>query len=228
MLRDPQNIESKFIRDILGPNAGNVLEIGCGDGRLTAELMEVSENLLGLDPDRISIEKARHLLEGGARLILGSGEDLPLPGDAVDTVVFSLSLHHHPDPGNALAQAQRVLKTDGRILVLEPEAEAPTNQLFRIIHNEDDAYVRAIAAIDMCDMEITLEGTYETSWRFDDLDEMTRHLFSYFELEPDPGSCDLMARQLGDRRDSRPLDIVDITRYWLLQALPGDDAIQVE
>ena len=125
LLRDPDNIESQFLHNILSPSAGKILEIGCGDGRLTAELLKVSDGILALDPDPGSIEKARYLLEKGVRLILGSGESLPLADNTIDTVIFSQSLHHHPDPGNALDQAQRSLKEGGRILVMEPESNLP-------------------------------------------------------------------------------------------------------
>ena len=217
MLRDPENIERNFIRKTLGPSAGVVLEIGCGDGRLTADIASTSGRLLGLDPDPESIEKARHLEENGVTFVLASGDKVPLTDNSVDTVVFSLSLHHHPDPRTALFEARRVLRESGRILVLEPEAESPINRLFRTIHNEDDAYKRAMTAIDECGMEIADQGTYGTIWRFEDFDEMVNHLFSYFELEPDPESTDRMEQQLGDQRGSTPLDLEDITRHWMLR-----------
>jgi SAM-dependent methyltransferase len=227
MLRDPENVESQFIHHLLGPSAGDVLEVGCGDGRLTEGLINVSARIMGLDPDPDSISQARSLQENGVRLILGSGESIPLADDSVDTIVFSLSLHHHPDPDNALVQAQRVLREQGRILVLEPWAESAINQLFRIIHNEDEAYERAVRAIDTCGLEMADRGTYETAWRFDDFEELVGHLFSYFELEPDPESMDSMARLLGDRCELKPLDIEDITQYWLLHTDSSRDRAQV-
>lgn len=228
MFRDPQNAESRFIHNILSPSAGNLLEIGCGDGRLTGELLSISNTILALDPDAESIQKARHLLEEGVNLILGSGESVPLPDCSVDTVVFSLSLHHHPDPGNALTEAQRVLMEGGRILVLEPEAEGPTNRLFRLIHNEDEAYDKTAKAIDNSVLTMTAKGCYETTWSFEDFDEMVRYLFDYFEKEPDSRTTESMGLLLGDQRNSKPLDMMDVTRFWLLQADPGSNQGQVE
>jgi len=201
--------------------------VGCGDGRLTGEISSISDSILGLEPDQASIDKARHLLGNGIMLMQGSGEQIPLADGTVDTVVFSLSLHHHPDPDKALSEALRVLKEQGHILVLEPWAESAINQLFRIIHNEDDAYDRAVEAINKCGFEMADRGTYETDWIFDDFPELVRHLFSYFELEPDSESMDSMSRLLGDRRELKPLEIVDITKYWLLHKDPGRDRAQV-
>jgi SAM-dependent methyltransferase len=216
LLRDPENIESNFIRKLLNPSAGKVLEVGCGDGRLTGELAKISDSVLGLDPDQTSVDKARHLLGNGVKLVLGSGENIPLSDNRVDTVVFSLSLHHHPDPDNALAQAQRVLKEDGRILILEPVAGTSLNTLFRLIHDEDEAYDRAIAAISQCGLKLTEQGSYSFPWRFEDFEEMVNHLFSHFDLKPEEPQVKAMKNILGSQAKDRPLDIEDTTRWWLL------------
>ena len=221
MLRDPDNIERNFLQDILGLSAGIVLEIGCGDGRLTEDISRISSSIFALDPDRDSLDKARHLHGNGIILVLGSGEHLPLVDNSVDTVIFSLSLHHHPDPAKALCQADRVLRQGGRILVLEPEAEGPTNRLFRLIHNEDDAYGRAIASIKTSRLTTMEQGCYETTWRFEEFDEMVSYMFSFFGTEPDRKIVDSMAQMLGDQRGSKPLDMTDITRFWILQNRSG-------
>ena len=183
--------------------------------------MRISNTILGLEPDPASIEKASHLHGNGVHFVQGSGHEIPAFEDSFDTVVFSLSLHHQTDPGSALTEAQRVLKAGGRILILEPEAEAPTNRLYSLIHYEDDAYEKAAAAILGSDLMMDDEGTYETLWRFDDFMEMVEYLFGYFEMEPEPEIVDNMALHLSARRDSKPLDMVDITRYWLLEDPSG-------
>lgn len=215
MLRDPEGKECKIIRDLLGPSAGNVLEVGCGDGRLTGALTIVSDSVLGLDPDPDSIDQARTLLDNGIALILGSGENIPLADDSVDTVIFSLSLHHQ-DPDNALAEARRILRKQGRILVLEPVAESPINQLFRLIHDEDEAYDRAAAAVNMCGLQLADLGTYNTIWRFDDFEEMVNYLYSHFELEPEQAQIKTMKNFLDNSLQDRPLDLEGTTRWWLL------------
>ncbi|MDF1525775.1 MAG: class I SAM-dependent methyltransferase [bacterium] len=120
-----------------------------------------------MDPDLASIDKARHLLENGVKLVVGSGESIPLPDNSVDTVVFSLSLHHHPNPEKALIQARRVLKEGGRILVLEPGLESTINRCFRVIHDEDDACERASEALKSCGARLEGHGSFISTWQFD-------------------------------------------------------------
>ena len=217
MLLDSEDIESKTIRNLIGPNAGDVLEVGCGDGRLTGVISSISDSVLALDPDPDSIQKARHLLVNGVRLMRGSGENIPLANDSVDTVVFSLSLHHHPDPENALTQAQRVLKERGRILVLEPGSESPINRCFRLIHDEDEAYERAAAAINWCGADLEDRGTFISISKFDDFGEMVEHLYSYFDFDPVQSQVKAMEKMLGSAAKDRPLVLEDSTRWWLLR-----------
>lgn len=221
MLSDPEGVESKIIHDLLGPSAGDVLEVGCGDGRLTGELAKISDTILAIDPDAGSIDQARSLLGSGISLILGSGESIPLADDTIDTIIFSLSLHHHEGPDQALTEAQRVLRDKGRILILEPEAQSPINRLFRLIHDEDAAYDRAADAVNMCGLELADMGTYNSIWRFDDFEEMVKYLYSHFELEPDQPQVEAMGNILGSEATDRPLDIEDTTRWWLLTETPS-------
>ncbi len=48
-----------------------------------------------------------------------AAEALPYPSGSFDTVVFTLVLCTVTDPGRALAEARRVLRSDGRLIVLE-------------------------------------------------------------------------------------------------------------
>jgi SAM-dependent methyltransferase len=220
LLRDPEGIEQDFLKRILASSGGDLLEIGCGDGRLTKPLTAISRWLIGLDPDTVSIKKALHHVDREVLFIGGSGESIPLADGSFDTVVFSLSLHHHADPAKALLEALRVLKMNGRILVLEPLPSSLANRLFRIIHDEDKAYEEARSAVDSDLMKRTGKGIYRTVWRFDGFEAMADHMFGYYGVKPDPARIRSMARLLGGRCHEKPLDIEDTTQYWLLQK-PG-------
>ncbi len=216
---DPEGKEKQAITELLGPSAGDLLEIGCGDGRLTRELADMCSTLTALDPELSSVIEAHVDLSGRARFLTGSGEDLPLADDCADTVVFSLSLHHQ-DPVKALVEARRVLRERGRILVLEPVEYSLMNMLFAFLHDESGEYERAEMAIDGSGLKEIQSGSIRTQWVFEDFAEMTGYLFDYYGLESDPEKEEGMAQLLGERRDLEPLHIEDITRFWLLQENP--------
>lgn len=216
MKRDRDGIEKLAIQQILSLSVGDMLEVGCGDGRLTEDLIDLSGTLFAMDPDPVTIIEAKKRLDGEVRFIIGSGEDLPLPCARFDTVVFSLSLHHQ-NPVLALAEARRIIREGGRILILEPAPESLYNRLFRIIHDEDEAYARVDAAVRWCDLRMVDSGSFTTRWEFEDFGEMVNHMFSYCDLPPDQPRVRAMEDLLEDGKTTQPLIINDTTNFWMLQ-----------
>lgn len=57
---DPEGHETKALLAYLGPLRGlRLLEIGCGEGRLTWRYARLARRVIGLDPNREKIERAR-------------------------------------------------------------------------------------------------------------------------------------------------------------------------
>ena len=96
---------------------GRVLEVGCGTGWMFP-LYDKDIDLTGLDPNAASLHRARKR-GPEARLVVGTVEHLPFPADHFDTVVSSLVFCSVPDPARGLAEIRRVLKPDGRLVMLE-------------------------------------------------------------------------------------------------------------
>ena len=92
-----------------------VLEIGCGDGRITSQLMGKTKSLVAIDPDLESIAEAT-IHARGSDVRIGSGEHLEFPSACFDVILFTLSLHHQ-DSRLALREAERVLRDQGRVLM---------------------------------------------------------------------------------------------------------------
>ena len=59
MERDKEKKECKKIEEIASLSGKDVLEIGCGDGKITAFLVNKARNLTAIDPDEKALEKAR-------------------------------------------------------------------------------------------------------------------------------------------------------------------------
>ena len=112
-----------------------ILEVGCGDGRITALLAGRPKALVAIDPDENVIQRAKSEIRE-VDFHVGSGEKTLFPDNVFDVVVFTLSLHHQ-NSRKAIAEACRVLKEEGTILVIEPVVEGELERLFSLLHNED-------------------------------------------------------------------------------------------
>ena len=100
---------------------GEVLEIAIGTGRnLPFYPKEVRLTGVDLSPAMLKVARARSQELGVvADLRVGDAQALPFSDEAFDTVVMTLSLCTIPDDSKAVAEASRVLRPGGCLLLLE-------------------------------------------------------------------------------------------------------------
>jgi ubiquinone/menaquinone biosynthesis C-methylase UbiE len=100
---------------------GDVLEIAAGTARnLSYYPGDVRLTGIELSPEMLAIAKRRQAELGrAADLRLGDAQQLEFGDESFDTVVSTLSLCTIPDHGRAVREAHRVLRPDGRFLLLE-------------------------------------------------------------------------------------------------------------
>jgi 2-polyprenyl-3-methyl-5-hydroxy-6-metoxy-1,4-benzoquinol methylase len=96
VLPDPEDTETKALHDYADFSGQRVLEIGCGDGRLTWRYAERAAHIVAIDPKTEDIEIAiedcpadlRHQIEFRAIRL----EDLAFPAEKFDLALLSWSL----------------------------------------------------------------------------------------------------------------------------------------
>jgi ubiquinone/menaquinone biosynthesis C-methylase UbiE/DNA-binding transcriptional ArsR family regulator len=98
-----------------------VADLGCGTGALLPALAPHVGRVIGVDGSEEMLSTARRRVAGldNVELRRGSLEALPLDAASVDVATLMLVLHHVPSPADALAEAGRVLKPGGRVLVVD-------------------------------------------------------------------------------------------------------------
>lgn len=97
---------------------GRVLEVGCGTGLGLRDFGVGVQGVWGIDPNASSLRRARRR-SPGAGLAVASAEHLPFAEASFDCVVSSLVFCSVPEPLRGLHEIRRVLKPDGRLLMLE-------------------------------------------------------------------------------------------------------------
>ncbi|MGE3275398.1 MAG: ArsR/SmtB family transcription factor [Vicinamibacterales bacterium] len=103
-----------------------VADVGCGDGYLTIEVARWAKHVTGIDRSPGVLARARALAERRRAHNItwseGELECLPLDDASMDLVLLSQALHHAAEPAVALAEAVRVLRPGGRLLLLDLRA----------------------------------------------------------------------------------------------------------
>jgi ArsR family transcriptional regulator len=96
-------------------------DLGCGTGQVAVALAPFVRGVIAVDQSRAMLAAARVRLKGMDNVELRSGdlEELPIEDRALDAAVLLLVLHYVVDPPRALAEARRVLKPGGRLLVMD-------------------------------------------------------------------------------------------------------------
>jgi len=93
---DPEQNEVRALEQVTDWRGKRVLEIGCGDGRLTRRLAELGAKVLAIDPDAERVRAARKALpQKFAKLVQfkpGSAERLAHPDASFDAVILAWSL----------------------------------------------------------------------------------------------------------------------------------------
>lgn len=123
MIQDPTN---QYIATILSQcdiRGSDVLEIGCGKGRITRDLARYANLVVASDPDSAALEAARASnATNNVEFVLAPTGVPDLPTKSFDVAIYSLSLHHVPvaEMSVSLYKSADLLRKNGVMIVIEP------------------------------------------------------------------------------------------------------------
>lgn len=101
----------------LTEQSGTLLDIGCGTGFLTHELLTRSnaQHIIALDMALTMLDATRQKLGNGVHYVCADAETLPLATHCVDSVFSNLALQWCSDLRAVLTDIRRVLKANGQL-----------------------------------------------------------------------------------------------------------------
>ena len=96
-------------------------DLGCGTGHVSELVAPHVARVIAVDGSADMLEAARRRLKGARNVEVKRGalEALPIAAGALDVAILSLVLHHQPDPARVIVEAARVLKGDGRVVIVD-------------------------------------------------------------------------------------------------------------
>lgn len=95
------------------------LDAGCGTGRLSAELVSIGFETIGVDVTAEMLAVAERSVPD-ADFRAGSFETLPVDDDSIDVIVSGLAVCHADDLDRVFAEFSRVLRSGGRVVMSNP------------------------------------------------------------------------------------------------------------
>jgi ubiquinone/menaquinone biosynthesis C-methylase UbiE len=154
---------------------GRALSVGCGSGLFEMILREAHDIRI-----RFGVEPAEGMAtiatKRGMEVQIGSAEELPFEGESFDTVLFNGTPSYVGDLRRAFAEAHRVLKPGGQVVVADVPAESSYGLLYRLaahIGSWEDPLLKAVAPAVPYPIEFAAAANWRTTQEKLDLLEAT-------------------------------------------------------
>jgi ubiquinone/menaquinone biosynthesis C-methylase UbiE len=214
---DKEQKEIQMIERYLDCQDQDTLEVGCGEGHVSALLSPKARKYIAIDPDQNRLKKAR-FAHPVVDFRIGNGEALTFAEGSFSRILFTLSLHHQKSHV-ALKEAYRVLTEDGRVVIVEPSADGEFQQFFHLFDDETEALAKAFNAIKQSDFELESHETFCTAVTFIDNEELCNYPFDRSIRQPDDRIriFDTLHRLCGSFDEGQPIYLQEKLHIFLLQ-----------
>lgn len=107
-------------------NGGKLLDLGCGDGRFLALMRAAGWDVMGVEPD----PAAARAVQQEFGISVTTLEDARLLDESFDAITLSHVIEHVHDPVALLSECRRLLKPEGKAVIVTPNIGSLGHQKF--------------------------------------------------------------------------------------------------
>jgi SAM-dependent methyltransferase len=166
-------VAARFRSALGGVGQGNLLDVACGPGVVTAAIAPGAASVIAFDATEQMLEKAKsRCANAGLRNVdfkCGDAENLPFADARFDGVVTRLAVHHFADPQRALNEMSRILRRGGTAVVVDivSSEDADESNLQNAIEQlRDPSHVRMLppSELEACMARAGFQDIERTTW----------------------------------------------------------------
>jgi len=123
------------------------LDLGCGPGGFLKIISPLVKSIIGADITPIFIDECQkiidtHNIQNASTVLLGADPKLPFPDNYFDKVLMVDTIHHLENPAFTISEVTRVLKSNGLLIIIEPNILNPLLALFCLIDKNEHGLLR--------------------------------------------------------------------------------------
>jgi len=133
-----------------------IADIGCGSGFYSKYFLKYSDKVYCVEIDSESIKIANEeLKDSNAVLLNESAERMSIPSNSVDIVFMANSFHDMDDKEAVVSEVSRILKPDGKVIIIDWKKDSKFGPPQQIKMSEDDyaAYFKGFRLLKKLDIE---------------------------------------------------------------------------
>jgi ubiquinone/menaquinone biosynthesis C-methylase UbiE len=108
-----------------------LLDVGGNTGKITEVYARDCKEIVVLEPKHAVVEYGRKY-RPHIKFVEGEAENIPSPGQSFDKVVASASFHHFPHQDRGLEEMKRVLKPNGKMIIMEIDPNTRKGKCLKI------------------------------------------------------------------------------------------------
>jgi ubiquinone/menaquinone biosynthesis C-methylase UbiE len=127
--------EAKVFLDMLSPSPGErILDVGGGKGAVAGFVLEASggAEVFAIDTDRKRVA-AMKVAEPEVGAFVAGAESIPFADSSFDRAYSTMAVHHFTDLERGIRELARVLRSGGRLVVLDVDPSSGMGRLFRFL-----------------------------------------------------------------------------------------------